>query len=78
MRECDITVLFFTGNGHVQYDGLAFHWRDQETEVLSVMCVVLVCQRNPFEQYKIAEAEPGITEKIDAPQQTLQLRNTVN
>lgn len=43
MRERDITVLFFTGNGHVQYDGLAFHRRDQETEVLSVMCVVLVC-----------------------------------
>lgn len=43
MRERDVTVLFFARNGHVQYDGLAFYWRDQETEVLGVMSVVLVC-----------------------------------
>lgn len=62
MRERDVTVFFLAGNGHVQYDGLALYWRDQETKVLSMVCIMLVCERNPFEQHKIAETEPGITE----------------
>lgn len=43
MRERDVAVLFLTGDGHIQHNGLALHWSYQEAEVLSVVSIVLVC-----------------------------------